>query len=139
MTSLYSEMHPVRYTVPKYVEYWAEQEDALICRTDEDLNKIDQFIDLEESVWIASKVDKSILCSAIQLNWRGFGVRRGTMFMEQGHPSHPNRYGWWIGFTTAGNGTPAYIFPVQAFFEAHLQDKYFAEKMASVIVESVIF
>lgn len=139
MPSFYSEMHPITYDVPKYVQYWAEQEDARICRTEEDLNTVDQFVDTEEGVWVTSKIDKSILCSALQMNWRGLGVRRGVLFMEQGHPSSPNRYGWWIGFTTAGNGTPAYIFPVIPYFEAKLQDKYFAEKMASIIVESIIF
>ena len=41
----------------------------------------------------------------IEIRWRGLSVRRGVMYVTRSD-------GNWIGFTTAGNGTPAYIFPV---------------------------
>jgi len=52
-----------------------------------------------------SKFGKDI----IEIRWRGLSVRRGVMYITRSE-------GNWIGFTTAGNGTPAYIFPVNDIF-----------------------
>lgn len=45
----------------------------------------------------------------VEIRWRGLSVRRGVMYVTRSE-------GNWIGFTTAGNGTPAYIFPVNDIF-----------------------
>jgi hypothetical protein len=61
--------------------------------------------DLHVSIERITKFSKNI----IEIRWRGFSVRRGVMYVTQSE-------GNWIGFTTAGNGTPAYIFPVNDIF-----------------------
>jgi hypothetical protein len=55
--------------------------------------------------------------SRIKIDFGGLGFRRGSLFMESifvDYPLPPKNHlsNWYVGFTVAGNGTPAFIFPV---------------------------
>lgn len=53
----------------------------------------------------------------IRIDFSAYGFRRGVLLMGNMLPNFPEQeYGlsnWYLGFTVAGNGTPAYIFPVK--------------------------
>lgn len=92
-------------TLKELINHYCDDEDAvlvetltgdiadLLCNPEED----------ELDVWNEriTRFSRDI----IEIRWRGLSVRRGVMYVTRSD-------GNWIGFTTAGNGTPAYIFPV---------------------------
>jgi hypothetical protein len=96
-------------TLKELINHYCEDEDAVIIETlTEDIANL--LCDPNEDdldVWNEriTKFSKDI----IEIRWRGFSVRRGVMYVTRSE-------GNWIGFTTAGNGTPAYIFPVNDIF-----------------------
>lgn len=90
------------------VNQWAKDEDAHIYKSA--TPTIYSLLDLEEGIWITSKI--RLMHGVNKIEWRGLGVRRGVLFMGQPIPNWPSKDNWYVGFTTAGNGTPAGIFPV---------------------------
>lgn len=90
------------------VKQWAIDEDAHTY--DKATSTFYSLLDLEEGVWITSKV--RLLHGVSKITWRGLGVRRGIVLMGHPLPNWPFENNWYVGFTTAGNGTPAGIFPV---------------------------
>ena len=52
----------------------------------------------------------------IRISFSGFGFRRGVLLMNEMMYDFPKQEdvssNWYVGFTIAGNGTPAFIFPV---------------------------
>ena len=70
--------------------------------------------DHSEAVMIRSKT--SGYGNRIRISFSGLGFRRGVLLMEEMLPDFPKQKdgssNWYIGFTVAGNGTPAFIFPV---------------------------
>ena len=70
--------------------------------------------DHSEEVMIRSKT--SGYGNRIRISFSGLGFRRGVLLMEEMLPDFPKQKdgssNWYIGFTVAGNGTPAFIFPV---------------------------
>lgn len=96
-------------TLKEIINHYCEDEDAVIIETlTEDIANLlcDPNVD-DLDVWNEriTKFGKDI----IEIRWRGLSVRRGVMYVTRSD-------GNWIGFTTAGNGTPAYIFPVNNIF-----------------------
>jgi hypothetical protein len=96
-------------TLKELINHYCEDEDAVIIETlTEDIANLlcDPNVD-DLDVWNEriTKFSKDI----IEIRWRGLSVRRGVMYVTRSG-------GNWIGFTTAGNGTPAYIFPVNDIF-----------------------
>lgn len=96
-------------TLKEIINHYCEDEDAVIIETlTEDIANLlcDPNVD-DLDVWNEriTKFGKDI----IEIRWRGLSVRRGVMYVTRSD-------GNWIGFTTAGNGTPAYIFPVNDIF-----------------------
>jgi len=92
-------------TLKELINHYCEDEDAVIIETlTEDIANLlcDPNVD-DLDVWNEriTRFSKDI----IEIRWRGLSVRRGVMYVTRSG-------GNWIGFTTAGNGTPAYIFPV---------------------------
>jgi hypothetical protein len=92
-------------TLKELINHYCEDEDAVIIETlTEDIANLlcDPNVD-DLDVWNEriTRFSKDI----IEIRWRGLSVRRGVMYVTRSD-------GNWIGFTTAGNGTPAYIFPV---------------------------
>jgi len=96
-------------TLQQLINLYCEDEDAIQIETlTEDIANLlcapeEDHLD----VWNEriTKFGKDI----IEIRWRGLSVRRGVMYVTRSE-------GNWIGFTTAGNGTPAYIFPVNDIF-----------------------
>lgn len=68
----------------------------------------------DDDVMIRSK--SSGYGSRIKISFSGLGFRRGVLLMDAMMPDYPKQEdgssNWYIGFTVAGNGTPAFIFPV---------------------------
>lgn len=96
-------------TLKQLIDRYCIDEDAVIIETlTEDIANLlcDPNVD-DLDVWNEriTKFSKDI----IEIRWRGLSVRRGVMYVTRSE-------GNWIGFTTAGNGTPAYIFPVNDIF-----------------------
>jgi hypothetical protein len=96
-------------TLKELINHYCEDEDAVIIETlTEDIANLlcDPNVD-DLDVWNEriTRFSKDI----IEIRWRGLSVRRGVMYVTRSG-------GNWIGFTTAGNGTPAYIFPVNDIF-----------------------
>lgn len=61
----------------------------------------------------------------LKISFSGFGFRRGvllmnSMYLDFPHPEEDLSSNWYFGFTVAGNGTPAYIFPVNDNVSRHL-------------------
>jgi hypothetical protein len=96
-------------TLQQLINLYCEDEDATQIETlTEDIaNLLYSPEDDDQDVWNerVTRFTKDI----IEIRWRGFSVRRGVMYVTRSE-------GNWIGFTTAGNGTPAYIFPVNDIF-----------------------
>jgi hypothetical protein len=96
-------------TLQQLINLYCEDEDAIQIETlTEDIaNLLYSPEDDDQDVWNerVTRFTKDI----IEIRWRGFSVRRGVMYVTRSE-------GNWIGFTTAGNGTPAYIFPVNDIF-----------------------
>lgn len=96
-------------TLKELINHYCEDEDAVIIETlTEDIaNLLCAPEDDDLDVWNEriTRFSKDI----IEIRWRGLSVRRGVMYVTRSG-------GNWIGFTTAGNGTPAYIFPVNDIF-----------------------
>ena len=92
-------------TLTQLVNQYCNDEDAVLIDTlTEDIaNLLCAPEDDDLDVWNEriTRFSKDI----IEIRWRGLSVRRGVMYVTRSD-------GNWIGFTTAGNGTPAYIFPV---------------------------
>ena len=96
-------------TLKELINHYCEDEDAVIIETlTEDIANLlcDPNVD-DLDVWNEriTRFSRDI----IEIRWRGLSVRRGVMYVTRSE-------GNWIGFTTAGNGTPAYIFPVNDIF-----------------------
>ena len=96
-------------TLKELINHYCEDEDAVIIETlTEDIANLlcDPNVD-DLNVWNEriTRFSKDI----IEIRWKGLSVRRGVMYVTRSE-------GNWIGFTTAGNGTPAYIFPVNDIF-----------------------
>ena len=96
-------------TLKELINHYCEDEDAVIIETlTEDIANLlcDPNVD-DLNVWNEriTRFSKDI----IEIRWKGLSVRRGVMYVTRSS-------GNWIGFTTAGNGTPAYIFPVNDIF-----------------------
>jgi len=96
-------------------QQWCDEEDGLFI--DNLSDKEEQNLDYDEGVFIRAKIYHSP--TFIEIRWRGFGIRRGVMFMDSIYchpielkPETAKINNWLIGFTAAGNGTPAYMFPV---------------------------
>lgn len=96
-------------TLKELINHYCEDEDAVIIETlTEDIaNLLCAPEEDELDVWNEriTRFSRDI----IEIRWRGLSVRRGVMYVTRSG-------GNWIGFTTAGNGTPAYIFPVNDIF-----------------------
>jgi len=111
MTSLFSfdgsELH--RTHLLSMVKEWAKDEDAHFYSSSAEV-KENEWLDLDEGIWVTSK--NRYMYGVNKVSWRGLGVRRGVLIMGGSFPEWPTANNWYIGFTTAGNGTPAGIFPV---------------------------
>lgn len=94
---------------------WCDDEDASYIKflgPEEENN-----LSYDEGIFIRAKIYHS--SNFIEIRWRGLGIRRGVMYMD-GVYCHPVDFSseqvffnnWLLGFTTAGNGTPAYMFPI---------------------------
>jgi len=96
-------------TLQQLINLYCEDEDAVQINTltEEIANLLCTPGEDHLDVWNEqiSKFGRDI----IEIRWKGLSVRRGVMYV-----THSD--GNWIGFTVAGNGTPAYIFPVNDIF-----------------------
>ena len=96
-------------TLKELIKQYCEDEDAVQIETlTEDIANL--LCDPEEyhlDAW--NERITRFSTDIIEIRWRGLSVRRGVMYVTRSE-------GNWIGFTTAGNGTPAYIFPVNDIF-----------------------
>ena len=96
-------------TLKELIKQYCEDEDAVQIETlTEDIANL--LCDPEEyhlDAW--NERITRFSTDIIEIRWRGLSVRRGVMYITRSE-------GNWIGFTTAGNGTPAYIFPVNDIF-----------------------
>ena len=96
-------------TLKELIKHYCVDEDAVQINTltEEIANLLCSPEENHLDVWNEqiSKFGKDI----IEIRWRGLSVRRGVVYVTRSE-------GNWIGFTTAGNGTPAYIFPVNDIF-----------------------
>lgn len=89
------------------INQWCIDEDAIVLeKITPEISQLLYADDLEEECenTTIEKIAR-ISNNLIEIRWRGLGVRRGVMFLSN-EPKKTH-----IGFTTAGNGTPAYIFP----------------------------
>jgi hypothetical protein len=95
------------------IRQYVEDEDALLLEWFSEREA--DLIDYDDDLFIrAIRRDSR---SRIKIDFGGLGFRRGSLFMESifmNHPSPPKDHysNWYVGFTVAGNGTPAFIFPV---------------------------
>jgi hypothetical protein len=95
------------------IRQYVEDEDALLLEWFSEREA--DLIDYDDDLFIrAIRRDSR---SRIRIDFGGLGFRRGSLFMESifmNHPSPPKDHysNWYVGFTVAGNGTPAFIFPV---------------------------
>jgi hypothetical protein len=96
-------------TLKELINQYCKDEDAVLIETlTEDIANL--LCDPEEyhlDAW--NERITRFSTDIIEIRWRGLSVRRGVMYVTRSE-------GNWIGFTTAGNGTPAYIFPVNDIF-----------------------
>ncbi len=96
-------------TLNELIRLYCVDEDAVQINTltEEIANLLYSPEDDNQDVWNEriTRFGKDI----IEIRWRGLSVRRGVVYVTRSE-------GNWIGFTTAGNGTPAYIFPVNDIF-----------------------
>lgn len=100
--------------IMEHILTWLGKESA--CLVNDEPNK-----DLEEgrkfdSFVRISSVEK-LHDDTIQIEWRGWGQRRGVCFVAYGHHTS----GIYLGYSPAGNGTGAVMFPIP------LTSPYYAE------------
>lgn len=101
------------YWLDGSIKQYVEDEDALLLEWFSEREA--DLISYDEGVFIRG-IRRDIR-SRIRIDFVGFGFRRGSLFMESvftNYPSPPKGHisNWYVGFTVAGNGTPAFIFPV---------------------------
>jgi len=109
------------------VLHWAKEEDAQIL----------QQRDEESAFLLDGLADEGIHAESImrmwhgitRIAWRGCRVRRGVFFMGHGTPHLMFENAWWIGYTTAGNGTPAFIFPVNDIITGEIASRLIEQRV----------
>jgi hypothetical protein len=95
------------------IKQFVEDEDAILVENAPSWTA-DNFEDDDFEIVIRSK--SSAYGNRIRISFSAYGFRRGVLLMEDMLPDFPKQESglsnWYLGFTVAGNGTPAYIFPV---------------------------
>lgn len=109
------ELEAINSRLTNVAKRWCDDEDGKYIKflgSQEENN-----LDYDEGIFIQAKIYHS--SNFIEIRWRGLGIRRGVLYMD-GVYCHPVDFSseqdyfnnWLLGFTSAGNGTPAYMFPV---------------------------
>lgn len=105
--------HNTSWWLEGSIKQYIEDEDAVLLDWLSEHKA--SLISYDEGVFI--KAIRRDVRQRIKIDFVGFGFRRGSLFMESiftNYPSPPigHNSNWYVGFTVAGNGTPAFIFPV---------------------------
>lgn len=70
----------------------------------------------DDDFYVELRSKSSGFGNRIKISFSAYGFRRGVLLMDEMLPDFPKQESglsnWYLGFTVAGNGTPAFIFPV---------------------------